>query len=235
VAVDCVQTGQQRTFQATSSADARGPYALEKVVAYTTSVKGAGPQYNNPHCSSAPASASPPVASAPTTPSTAPLPTSAPRQSSSPAPHPPPLPPFATADVSEVRNVYAHLVAVRMHREDGYDRLVLEFADGVPGYTVGYRPLPAQMDASGAEIPLPGASALVQVSLTPATADGWSTGERTYFGPSTVTADTATVTEAKAAGDFEAVLTWVAGLRAKVPFRVLVLDGPPRLVVDFQD
>ncbi len=146
-----------------------------------------------------------------------------------------PLPNAATSDVSAVRTgATAHLAAVRLHHEDGYDRLVLEFADRVPGYTVGYRPLPAQMDASGAEIPLPGASALVQVSLSPATADGWSGDARTYFGPSTVTADTATVTEAKAAGDFEAVLTWVAGLRAKGPFRVLLLDGPPRLVVDFQ-
>jgi hypothetical protein len=74
----------------------------------------------------------------------------------------------------------------------------------------------------------------VKVALRPATADGWSGDARTYFGPSTVTASTAEVTEVKAAGDYEAVLTWVVGLRAKVPFRVLVLDGPPRLVVDFQ-
>ena len=52
----------------------------------------------------------------------------------------------------------AHLAAVRLAGQDGFDRLVLEFADRVPGYTVGYRPLPA--DASGAEIALPGASAL---------------------------------------------------------------------------
>jgi hypothetical protein len=51
---------------------------------------------------------------------------------------------------------------------------------------------------------------------------------------STLSADTEAVTEAKAAGDYEAVLTWVVGLRTKVPFRVFVLDGPPRLVVDFQ-
>jgi hypothetical protein len=40
------------------------------------------------------------------------------------------------------------------------------------------------------------------------------------------------VTEVKSAGDFEAVLTWVAGVRTQQPFRVQVLDGPPRLVVD---
>ena len=67
----------------------------------------------------------------------------------------------------------AHLVTVRLARHDGYDRLVLEFADRVPGYTVGYRPLPAQADASGEEIPTPGASALIQLALTPATASGW--------------------------------------------------------------
>ena len=128
----------------------------------------------------------------------------------------------------------AHLVEVRLAGHDGFDRLVLEFADRVPGHTVGYRPPPAQADGSGDEIPLPEASATVKVSLTPATGDGWIGGARTYFGPSTVTANTAEVTQVKAAGDFEAVLTWVVGLRAKVPFRVLVLDGPPRLVIDFQ-
>jgi hypothetical protein len=134
--------------------------------------------------------------------------------------------------VGDVRSgITGHLVEVRLARHDGYDRLVLEFADRVPGYTVGYRPLPAHADPSGAEIPLPGANAAVQVTLTPAT--GWDSNARTYFGPSTVTGGTATVTEVKAAGDFEAVLSWVAGL-GKVPFRVLVLDEPPRLVVDFQ-
>jgi hypothetical protein len=47
--VDCVRTGQQRAFQTKSFADARGPYKLDKIVGYTTSVKGAGPQYS-PHC-----------------------------------------------------------------------------------------------------------------------------------------------------------------------------------------
>lgn len=146
----------------------------------------------------------------------------------------PPLPNATTFDVQEVRSGdNAHLVAVRLARHDGYDRLVLEFVDRVPGYTVGYRPLPARADGSGHEIPLPGASALVQVTLTPAAAD-WDFNNHDYQGPSTVIANTAVVTEAKESGDFEAVLTWVAGLRAKAPFRVAVLDGPPRLSIDFQ-
>jgi hypothetical protein len=128
----------------------------------------------------------------------------------------------------------AHLVAVRLDPEDRYDTLVLEFADRIPGYTIGYQPLPARADASGFEIPLPGANNLVQITLNPATADGWAGGQRTYFGPSAVSADTEVVTEAKAAGDFEATLTWVVGLRSEVPFRVQELQDPPRIEVDFK-
>lgn len=145
----------------------------------------------------------------------------------------PALPGAGTADVhAEPSGDMAHLAAVRLAGQDGYDSLVLEFTDRVPGYTIGYRPLPAHQDASGFEIPLPGAGALLQLALTPATAAGWGGGPPTYSGPSTVTGDTASITEVKNAGDFEAVLTWVAGVRQEQPFRVEVLDGPPRLVVD---
>jgi hypothetical protein len=44
VYVDCVQKDQDRTFETTNSDDARGPYELENLVAYTTAIRGAGPQ-----------------------------------------------------------------------------------------------------------------------------------------------------------------------------------------------
>ena len=113
----------------------------------------------------------------------------------------------------------AHLAAVRLEGQDGYDRLVLEFTDRVPGYTIGYQPLPAREDASGLDIPLPGATTVLHLSLNLATAAGWGGGPPTYSGPRTLTADTGSVTEVKSAGDFEAVLTWVAGLRTQEPFR----------------
>ena len=145
----------------------------------------------------------------------------------------PGLPGASTADVHvEPSADMAHLTAVRMAGHDGFDRLVLEFADQVPGYTIGYRPLPAREDASGFEIPLPGAGTVLQISLIPATAAGWGGGPQTYSGPWDLSANTRSITEFKSAGDFEAVLTWVAGVRTQQPFRVLVLDGPPRLVVD---
>lgn len=125
------------------------------------------------------------------------------------------------------------LVAVRVAARENADRFVMEFRDGVPAHHIGYRPLPAHMDGSGNEIPLPGANALLEVTLTGATGNGWTDGVQTYFGPSTVSADTVVITEATAAGDFEAVVTWAVGLRKRTPFLVSVLDGPPRLVIDF--
>jgi hypothetical protein len=46
---DCVKPGQKKAFETMSFSNARGPYDLEKIVAYPTSVKGAGPQYT-PSC-----------------------------------------------------------------------------------------------------------------------------------------------------------------------------------------
>jgi hypothetical protein len=140
-----------------------------------------------------------------------------------------------TSDVQADRTTdgMARLVAVRLARKDGFDRLELEFTEDVPSYRIGYRPLPAYADGSGFEIPLPGAHALMQISLIGATGSGWIDGPETYFGPSTVTADTAVVTEAKAAGDFEAVLNWVVGTRSTAPFTVEVVARPPLLVINF--
>jgi hypothetical protein len=149
------------------------------------------------------------------------------------AAHADPLPGAGTADVQTEATIdMAHLTAVRMAGHDGFDRMVLGFGDHVPGDTIGYRPLPAREDASGFEIPLPGAGALLQMTLSRATAAGWGGGPQTYSGPWSMSANTGSVTELRSAGDFEAMLTWVAGVRAQEPFRVLVLEGPPRLVVD---
>lgn len=230
VLVDCVQAGQRRTFEADSYAfDARGPYRLDKVVAYATAIKGTGPQFE-PRCSGA-ADALPPVTHVPTT---RPSPTGPEVPSSATSQELPRLSDTSDAQADRPGGT-AHLAAVRLARGDGYDRLVFEFTDRVPSYAVGYRPMPAYADPSGNEIPLPGANAAVRVTLTGVTGNGGgSDSEHTYFGPTTVTADTTVVTEAKAAGDFEAVVSWVVGVRSQAPFSVLVFAGPPRLVIDFK-
>jgi hypothetical protein len=63
-------------------------------------------------------------------------------------------------------------------------------------------------------------------------------GELVYTGPRRISgadAGTSVVREVVRTGDFEAVLTWAIGLSDRVDFRVLTLDGPPRLVVDFRN
>jgi hypothetical protein len=182
------------------------------------------PSFDNPVPST---SESPPPSEPETTTPTTPPPTT-------PA-KPPPLAGAGTADVKATKQGgTGHLGGVRLAKQFGYDRLVLEFNDRVPGYTVGYRPLPAHTDGSGAEIPLPGATAQITMTLTPASAHQDGTGAPTYTGPSTVSGGTAQVTQARSAGDFEAVVTWVVGVRKKSPFKVSVLADPPRLVLDVQ-
>lgn len=143
--------------------------------------------------------------------------------------------PFSTDDVSAPdAGAYAHLADVRVGGHGDFDRVVFEFADVVPGYRIGYQPLPLHHDPSAREIPLPGATAGLLVVFSPATAAGWTDDPRSYFGPDTVTGGAAVVTEAKAAGDFERMLNWVVGMRARAPFRVSTLDSPARVVIDIR-
>lgn len=142
----------------------------------------------------------------------------------------------ATTEVKVPRELRGDLTAVRVARQDGYDRVVFEFAKDVPGYIVSYVRLPVQADGSGNEVPMPGAAEAVQVTFNPASATDWGGNppNPTYKGPNRLSAATVQVTEVVGTGDFEGYLTWAVGLRKQVPFLVTRLDGPPRLVVDFQ-
>lgn len=187
---------------------------------------------------STPPTSAPPTSAPLTIPSTettaAPPPAPAiPRAAPAP-PKPPTLPGAGTADVSISRSGVGHLTAVRLGNQGSYDRLVLEFADQVPGYVIGYRPLPAKADGSGNAIALPGAKALVMVQMRSASGYDSETSKATYTGANEVSTKSTQVTQAKAAGDFESVLTWAVGMRSKVPFKVSLLNNPARLVIDFQ-
>ena len=142
---------------------------------------------------------------------------------------------FSTDEVSEESEDFGQLVAVRVGAHEGFDRVVLEFSESVPGYTVKYVELPVLADGSGDEVDLPDAETAVQIVLTPSSGFDMEAGEETYTGPNTVTNDnTNEITGVVSAGDFEAVLSWAVGLRNEVPFKVTTLDNPARLVVDFQ-
>lgn len=141
-----------------------------------------------------------------------------------------PLPVEAPASTAR-----AYLAAVRVASHDGYDRVVFEFEDGVPGYRVAVTPRPVTEDGSGDTVEVEGA-ALVEVRMESA-ATARITGDKVtpvYKGPDRVRTRGAVVREVVDVGDFEGVVTWVVGLdAAPAGVKVSTLTGPFRLVVDF--
>ena len=125
----------------------------------------------------------------------------------------------------------AHLVAVRAARQETVDRVVFEFSEQVPGYKGSYEKKPI-MATSGQEVPL-SENFVLEFHMQQASGFNLDTGKPTYTGPKQVqAAGTRAVGELKQVEDFEGVLTWVAGLKSQVPFRVSTLTSPPRLVID---
>ena len=128
----------------------------------------------------------------------------------------------------------ALLTDVRAARHDGFDRVVFEFRNTLPGYDVRYVGRPVLADGSGAEVEVRG-TAVVQVRMENALDADLSVEQAppTYTGPRRISPGLATVVELARTGGFEAVLTWVVGLDRRAAFRVTTLRDPPRLVVDF--
>lgn len=129
----------------------------------------------------------------------------------------------------------ALLRAVRVGTHAGFDRIVFEFeGSSVPGYRVQWTDQPIVADGSGEPVEVDGAAHLEMV-LQPASGVDLSAPDLrvTYDGPDRVATDgAAMLTDLVRTGDFEAVLTWVAGARRQVPFRVITLRAPTRVVVD---
>lgn len=126
-----------------------------------------------------------------------------------------------------------------MGRHEGYDRVVFEFKNVLPGYSVKYTTEPLKEDGSGNPVNVKGA-AVVVVRMEPASGFDLNTGEgvMTYKGPRRFegsAAGTSVVQELVRIGDFEAVLSWAIGLSDKVDFRVRTATSPPRLIVDFRN
>ncbi len=130
----------------------------------------------------------------------------------------------------------ALLEAAGMSGHPTYDRIVFTFKNVVPGYRVGYISKPVTQDGSGAKISIDG-KAVLSIRMEPASGFDVSTGDgvMVYKGPkrlSAVETGTKVITELVRTGDFEAVLTWAAGLPQQLPFSVSTDVNPPRLVVD---
>lgn len=123
----------------------------------------------------------------------------------------------------------ATLVAVRTGTHEGFDRVVFEFDRQVPGYHVEYIDRPVRQCGSGDVTQVMG-DGWLEVRMFPAkthTDDGRPTvTERERFTKLPV------LSELEVTCDFEAVVTWVAGVESPNRYQVRELNNPPRLVVD---
>ena len=133
----------------------------------------------------------------------------------------------------------ALLDRIAVGRHEGYDRLVFQFQNVLPGYRVEYVQPPLKEDGSGNPVSVKG-NAVAVVRMEAASGFDLNTGEgvMVYKGPKRIDAaatGTSVLQELVRIGDFEAVLTWAVGLSDKVDFRVRTATSPPRLIVDFRN
>jgi len=126
----------------------------------------------------------------------------------------------------------ALLVDVRTEQYPGYDRITLEFKNGLPGYRVEYVNPPITKDPSDLPVELQG-TAFLRIHVDKAAAHD-DDGKPTYKGSQELFPALPVLLEAEQIGDFEGVLTWVLGLSAKVDFRVVDAREPFRISVDVQ-
>ncbi len=129
------------------------------------------------------------------------------------------------------------LFNVRAGRHTCYDRLVIDVAD-VPkslSYDVRYVD-EVRQDGSGKIVPLAGGAKLRVIVRAPAyDSDGSATYTPANRAQLVNVTGWTTFRQVAWAGSFEAQTTVGLGVRARLPFRVTVLDGPgdgARLVID---
>lgn len=132
----------------------------------------------------------------------------------------------------------ALLKTVRVGRNAGFERIVFEFAgSSMPGYRVQWVDGPITADGSGEPVEVAG-EAYLEIIMQPASGVDLSAPQLTivYDGPDRipVAGQTQLITDLVRTGDFEAVLSWAAGTTERVPFRVLRLESPTRVVIDLQ-
>ena len=126
----------------------------------------------------------------------------------------------------------ANIVDVRVGTHDGYDRLVFEFEQGTPELTLDRAEPPFTQDASGMPLEVDGESFLGLVMR--GGTKQLDSGESSYDGRTEFDTGFPMLVHAVQAGDFERQSTWYLGLAEEACVRVLLLDEPPRLVIDVE-
>jgi hypothetical protein len=120
---------------------------------------------------------------------------------------------------------------VRTGDQPTFDRVVFEFEGAkLPDYDVKYVRSPVQC-GSGLTVEVDG-SVYLQVRFTPAQAHNEAGASTVPFLQRKVRLPV--VKEVRSICDFEADVTWVVGLASRKEYRVMELEGPPRLVIDIE-
>ena len=123
----------------------------------------------------------------------------------------------------------AVMAALRVAKNDAFDRVVFEFRDRVPGYHVAYIDKPVR-DCGAGEVRRISGDGWLEVRFTPAAAHTQA-GEPTIR-PREFKPALASVREVERTCDFEGVVTWVVGTASPRRYRAYELSAPPRLVVE---
>lgn len=152
---------------------------------------------------------------------------------------PPPFPADTREDTEAAVGAGLVFTDLRIGRQDGFDRVVWEFAgDGEPGWLARYEATPAR-DGSGEPVDLPGDATLLVLIEGVTIAEFLPTpdpGITPYPGNGTAAAaDTQHVTEVIAGGWFEGYQDGFVGVDSERPFRVYRLADPPRVVLEVSD
>jgi hypothetical protein len=122
------------------------------------------------------------------------------------------------------------LRGMRVGRNAGFDRLVLDFGDSpVPPYHVEYVDSPVRACGSGEAVPVAGQGWLqVRLRTTQAHDDAGNATVRDRE----IAATTPVLREVEIICDFEGEVEVVLGVQTPNPYRVLVVPAPNRLIVD---
>jgi hypothetical protein len=124
----------------------------------------------------------------------------------------------------------AQITDVRVAAHTGYDRVVFQFASGIPQTVIeGVLP-PFYKDPSGLPLDVAGA-AFLKVTMNGAS-KVTPAGGITYTGPTSFKPGFDQLKQLVESGDSEAVSTWYLGLDPGGCIRVLTLAAPSRLVID---
>jgi hypothetical protein len=126
----------------------------------------------------------------------------------------------------------ANIVDVRAGTHDGYDRLVFEFEQGTPEFTLDRAEPPFTEDGSGMPLEVDGESFLGLVMR--GGTKQLDSGESSYDGDTDLDTGAPMLVHAVEGGDFERQSTWYLGLAEEACVRILLLDEPPRLVIDVE-